>query len=254
MVRKVRCENGHWYDAEKYQECPHCAKEGKIPETADAAKPEREDEVIILSPKKKRGWFWKKRKNRRSDGDFLEKTEAFSDITEKDSNPEDLFHGESFTEEDEEDDIRGSEQSPSEEEQSSPHADAESDSQKTLAYYGAADTEPVVGWLVCIKGIYFGQEFRIKAGRNFVGRSVSMDICIMDDASVSREKHAILTFDPRSAAFGIQPGESGNLIYLNNQAVYERQELHKGDVLEIGRGSYLFVPLCGEEFSWDEYL
>ena len=81
-----------------------------------------------------------------------------------------------------------------------------------------------------------------------------MDICIMDDAAVSREKHAILTFDPRSAAFGIQPGESGNLIYLNNQAVYERKELHKGDVLEIGRGSYLFVPLCGEEFSWDEYL
>ena len=91
MVRKVRCENGHWYDAEKYQECPHCAKEGKIPETADAAKPEREDEVIILSPKKKRGWFWKKRKNRRADGDFLEKTEAFSDITEKDSNLEDPF-------------------------------------------------------------------------------------------------------------------------------------------------------------------
>ena len=113
MVRKVRCENGHWYDAEKYQECPHCAREGKLPETADAAKPEREDEVIILSPKKKRGWFWKKRKTRRADSDFLEKTESFPDITEKDSNLEDLFHGESFTEEDEEDDIRGSEQSPS---------------------------------------------------------------------------------------------------------------------------------------------
>ena len=32
------------------------------------------------------------------------------------------------------------------------------------------------------------------------------------------------------------------------------QEIKKYDKIEVGSTVLLFIPLCGEEFSWEEYL
>lgn len=29
-MKPVKCPNNHYYDSEKYSECPHCAKEGLL--------------------------------------------------------------------------------------------------------------------------------------------------------------------------------------------------------------------------------
>ena len=114
--------------------------------------------------------------------------------------------------------------------------------------------EPVVGWLVCLKGRWIGQEFKLVTGRNSIGRSESNSICLSNEGSVSREKHAWIVYEPRKRQFFIQPGESSGLTYVNDDTVLEPKQLSSRDILEFGDTKFIFIPLCGETFSWNEYF
>ena len=109
---------------------------------------------------------------------------------------------------------------------------------------------PVVGWLVCTDGVNKGTDYRLHQGRNFIGRSQEMDVCIMGDNTVSRSSHAIVVYDPRSNAYLAQPGSSKELFYVNDKLVLNPVELKAMDILNIGNTKLMFVPLCGEKFHW----
>lgn len=109
---------------------------------------------------------------------------------------------------------------------------------------------PVVGWLVCTDGVNKGTDYRLHQGRNFIGRSQEMDVCIMGDNTVSRSSHAIVVYDPRSNAYLAQPGCSKELFYVNDKLVLNPVELKAMDILNIGNTKLMFVPLCGEKFHW----
>ncbi|MDR1192896.1 MAG: FHA domain-containing protein [Peptococcaceae bacterium] len=122
----------------------------------------------------------------------------------------------------------------------------------TISYYNKAiGTEPVVGWLVCVGGNHFGEDFRLKSGRNFIGRGSDMDVSISGDNTVSREKHAVVVYEPKQHLFLAQPGESKELFYLNDEVVLATTVLRHRDVLTVGETSLMFFPCCGEEFNWD---
>ena len=57
----------------------------------------------------------------------------------------------------------------------------------------SVQTEPVVGWLVCIEGPLRGVDFRLHDGYNFIGREEG-DIHIQGDNTISRQKHAVVAF------------------------------------------------------------
>lgn len=111
--------------------------------------------------------------------------------------------------------------------------------------------DPVVGWLVCVKGPDRGRDYRIRSEKNSIGRSDSMDICISGDDSISRSDHAFLVYDPKKRSFRIQAGLSRGLIYLNGEEVIASETLGAFDRIEMGRSEFLFVPLCGEGFQWE---
>ena len=111
--------------------------------------------------------------------------------------------------------------------------------------------DPVVGWLVSVEGPDKGRDYRIRTERNFIGRKDNNDIVIKGDDSISREKHAIISFNPRKRSFRLAPGDSRGLIYHNDEEVLTPLELHAYDVLEIGKTKLMFIPFCGEKFSWD---
>ncbi|MCM1160531.1 MAG: FHA domain-containing protein [Roseburia sp.] len=113
--------------------------------------------------------------------------------------------------------------------------------------------DPVVGWLVCIEGADFGSSFIIKSGRNFVGRSGDMDIVLHGDSSISRVKHAIILYEPKRREFIAQAGESRELFYVNEEVVLNSTRLKQHDILMIGNTKLMFFPCCGENFSWDDY-
>lgn len=109
---------------------------------------------------------------------------------------------------------------------------------------------PVVGWLVCTDGVNKGTDYRLHQGRNFIGRSPEMDVCILGDNTVSRSSHAIVVYDPRSNVYLAQPGSSKELFYVNDKLVLNPVELKTMDLLNIGDAKLMFVPLCGEQFHW----
>lgn len=112
--------------------------------------------------------------------------------------------------------------------------------------------EPVVGWLVCIEGKDKGKDYRIEAKNNTIGRSEKMDICIKGDDTVSRENHARLAYDVKHNAFHLIPAESTNSIYINDEPTYVPTKLNAFDLIELGESKFLFVPLCGEKFNWQD--
>ncbi len=110
--------------------------------------------------------------------------------------------------------------------------------------------DPVVGWLVCVEGADRGRDYRIRTGNNPVGRLSHMAICISGDESIARERHAVLTFEPRRGSFHLVPGDARELVYLNDEPVLGPQELHSHDQITMGNTKLLFVPFCGEKFQW----
>ncbi len=113
--------------------------------------------------------------------------------------------------------------------------------------------DPVVGWLVCVEGADKGQDFHLFARINSIGRSSESDVCIKGDSTITRENHARIAYDPRHNAYQLIPGESTNNIYLNDQPVYVPVALNAYDLLELGQSKFVFLPLCGEKFQWEDY-
>ena len=75
-------------------------------------------------------------------------------------------------------------------------------------------------------------------------------ICISGDESIARERHAVVTFEPRRGSFHLVPGDARELVYLNDEPVLGPQELHPHDKIMMGNTKLLFVPFCGEKFQW----
>lgn len=137
---------------------------------------------------------------------------------------------------------------------------------KTMSYFSSATapsgnqsqpkqpSEPVVGWLVCVKGFHFGECFSIFAGKNSIGRSTENRIVIADDNSISRVKHALIVYEPKKRNFYLQPGDSSGLTYLNDDYITESHLLSSHDMIELGDSKFLFVPLCGEKFTWEDHM
>ncbi|KQO01087.1 FHA domain-containing protein [Paenibacillus algorifonticola] len=124
---------------------------------------------------------------------------------------------------------------------------------KTMPYLGETKgIHPVTGWLVCIEGPQLGQDYRIMAEKNFIGRSEEMHIRIIGDNTVSRRNHAVIVYDPKKRNFYLLPGDASGLAYHNNEAVYSPVELTSYDVIQLGHSKFIFIPLCGAHFEWED--
>jgi hypothetical protein len=123
----------------------------------------------------------------------------------------------------------------------------------TVGYYHKKiGLDPVVGWIVCSEGPDRGRDYRLHSERNFIGRSEKMDVCIRGDDTISRENHAIITFNPRTNSFKLQPGDGRGLVYLNGVDLDVPVPLKAYDVIEMGDTRLVFVPFSGEHFQWQQ--
>ena len=110
--------------------------------------------------------------------------------------------------------------------------------------------DPVVGWLACVAGPSKGKSYTIRGGINAIGRSERMDIMVTGDLKISAENHAKISYSEKNNRFNLLPGEGRNIVYLNDEEVFAPVPLHAYDVIDFGETKLLFVPLCGEKFSW----
>ncbi|BCZ45173.1 hypothetical protein psyc5s11_12400 [Clostridium gelidum] len=114
------------------------------------------------------------------------------------------------------------------------------------------EVDPVCGWIVCIEGTRVGKDYKIKNGKNFIGRADDMDIQIIGDNYIANRNHAIIVYDPKKKNNVLLPGDSSGIAYLNGEPAYMPSELSGYDVIELGKSKFLFVPFCGEHFEWQD--
>lgn len=114
-----------------------------------------------------------------------------------------------------------------------------------------ASTAPVVGWLVVIDGAGRGNSLAISAGQNPIGRGRDQRLCLdFGDKTISRERHAIVAYEPVSRRFYLQAGDGRGLTYVNKDVVLASVELNGGEVITVGDTQLRFVAFCGPQFSW----
>ncbi|WP_317932708.1 FHA domain-containing protein [Halioxenophilus sp. WMMB6] len=115
-----------------------------------------------------------------------------------------------------------------------------------------AMADPISGWLVIIDGPGKGHYVKLGYGHNSVGRSpnerVSLDF---GDGNISRNNHLMITFDPRGKQFYVQQGTGTNMAYINDIPVMGAQKLEAFSHIALGDTTLRFVPLCGDDFTWD---
>ena len=114
------------------------------------------------------------------------------------------------------------------------------------------EEHPVCGWIVCVAGPRKGKDYKVREGKNFVGRADDMDIQILGDNKISRRNHCVIVYDVKQNNMVILPGDSNGLVYLNEEAVYTPMPLKEFDMLELGESKFLFIPFCGEHYRWEE--
>lgn len=122
--------------------------------------------------------------------------------------------------------------------------------EKTVGIFRAEKgCDPVVGWLVCTAGREKGRDFRLHAGRNYIGRAMKNDVALVDDEQVSREDHCSIVFEPRAGRFHLVRGD-GDGVLINGERLHESVELSGDEEMEIGGSLFVFVPFCREGRSW----
>lgn len=128
---------------------------------------------------------------------------------------------------------------------------ADDDDGRTVAIvHQETGIDPVVGWMVCVNGKEKGRDYRIHSDNNYIGRSEKMDICIHGDETISRENHAVISYDGVDKIYYFSPGEGRNIVRHNGKAIFQTIELHAYDRVVVGKTELLFIPLCGETFEW----
>lgn len=111
--------------------------------------------------------------------------------------------------------------------------------------------KPVCGWIVCVEGPRKGKDYKIRNGKNFIGRADDMDIQILGDNEISRRNHAIIVFDPKKKETVLLPGDSNGIVYHKDNAVYTPTPLEAYDTIELGNSKFVFIPFCGTNYMWD---
>ena len=71
---------------------------------------------------------------------------------------------------------------------------------------------------------------------------------------MSRNKHAIVVYEPKHHKYFIQPGESNELVYVNDEVVLLPMPLKPYDLIVIGDIELWFMPLCDDQHNWSEVI
>jgi hypothetical protein len=116
-----------------------------------------------------------------------------------------------------------------------------------------ASDDPVVGWLIVVKGPGRGNAVRLGYGWNSIGRDASQRVSLdYGDSSISRINHTKVLYDPRARKFTLTLGEGTNPTYVRGEALLGPTEIKSNDRLQVGDTELLFVALCGEDFDWQD--
>jgi hypothetical protein len=130
-----------------------------------------------------------------------------------------------------------------------------SDAARVAASADRADKmdDPVVGWLVVVDGPGKGRHLALGYGANSIGRDKTERVVLdFGDDQISRNGHAVVTYDPKGRTFFLQHGGAKNLVYVDDAPVLAPTAIESATQFQLGSTTLRFIPLCGELFDWQD--
>lgn len=261
-MRVIQCEKGHYYDSEKYAECPVClklankSKDEKIKtEKIEEINPidftllkECEEVTQILIP------------NESSNEPHTTKPEELDidkDVSSHFDRPDDdgvtqVSFWNNSVEECDENMPNFEITNPDDNEMTQVFSGISNNVEKVKRITKSMYKGPVVGWLVAIKGPHLGQSFELYAKKNYIGRNDNNIVCLSLDKTVSRTSPLAVIFDSKKCEFIAMAGNSDQTAYINDQLVLQPIKLDANDCIVIGNTSLLFVPFITQENSLEK--
>ncbi|WP_424980029.1 FHA domain-containing protein [Leisingera sp. S232] len=114
--------------------------------------------------------------------------------------------------------------------------------------------DPIVGWLVVVKGPGLGQAVNLGGGMNSIGRDPSEQVSLeFGDKLISSKDHLRVIYDDQSRSFLVAPGSGRNVSRINSQVIAQTMPLSNLSVIDLSKHtSVRFVCFCGEDFDWSD--
>jgi hypothetical protein len=115
-------------------------------------------------------------------------------------------------------------------------------------------TDPVVGWLVVVKGRGLGKCISLGAGVNAIGRDPGERAALpFGDNLISGKDHARIFYDDDARAFYIGLGSGKNITRVNGTMLSNPVPLENHALIQLTKVTHLrFVAFCGAEFDWSD--
>lgn len=135
------------------------------------------------------------------------------------------------------------------------------DDDKTIIDFGEIGEEgqevsddPVVGWLVIVKGPGIGNSINLGMGMNAVGRDTDQRAAFpYGDKQISGEDHLRIIYDDEGRTFMIAPGSGKTVSRLNGKIIAMATELPNYSTIALSKAtSVRFVAFCNESFDWSD--
>ncbi len=112
--------------------------------------------------------------------------------------------------------------------------------------------KPVTGWMVCVSGELKGAMCTLYEGENYIVLEETGLKTVLSDEDCD-EYSCVISYIPETRSFRASRGNAGELCYIGNEIVLDSLDINAYDNIEVGDQMLLFIPLCGERFSWDDY-
>ncbi len=103
------------------------------------------------------------------------------------------------------------------------------------------EAAPAVGWLVCLNGRYKGKDFRIKEGKNTIGKEKICDILLEEEYVSLRHANINHLRKDGENIFILVDLDSANGTFLNdNEEPISKEELVDNDKVVFGQTGFRF--------------
>lgn len=114
--------------------------------------------------------------------------------------------------------------------------------------------DPVVGWLVVVKGPGIGKSVTLGAGMNTLGRDEKESVCVgFGDKQISGSDHLRIIYDDANRAFFLAPGSGRNISRVNGQIVAQTMPMENHALIELSKKTHVrFVAFCNDKFDWSD--
>ncbi len=101
----------------------------------------------------------------------------------------------------------------------------------------------VIGRLTVIEGPGAGTAVNVYAGTNQIGRGDDMRVQInFGDDTISRQQHAVITFDAQNPEVRIYDGGKPGGLWVNGQRITGDTPIRTGDLIKLGETTLRLDP------------